>query len=260
MNWRTTSILSLLALTFVASYFYVLRRPTTQFEAQNNNETLIVGTNAEYPPFSFMENDQIVGFDIDIIKAIATRLNKKITMKNMSFAALVPELQLGSIQVIAAGATPSEEKGKRVLFTSIYFGGDPLVAVQPKERAPISTGEGLKNHIVSVNQGYTADQYLSGLDELQVMRLSSPLVITGIMTLKSSQADVYVASKSALAPYFAKQTEQIYQVTPLEGTEETYALAISKKYPELYQSIEQELTKMLQDGTIETLKKKWGLA
>ncbi len=260
MNWRIISILSLLTLTFVGSYFYVLKQPTTQFDPQNNNNLLIVGTNAEYSPFSFVENDQIVGFDIDIIKEIAKRLNKKISIKNMSFAALVPELQLGSIQVIAAGVTPSEEKGKRVMFTSLYFGGDPLMAVQPKGQSPISTGEGLQGKTVSVNQGYTADQYLSGLEDLQVMRLSSPLVTTGIMTLQSNQANVYVASKSVLRPYFAKQGENRYQSTPLEGTEETYAFAVSKKYPELYAAIQQELTKMLQDGTIETLKKKWGLA
>jgi polar amino acid transport system substrate-binding protein len=260
MNWRTIFILFLLILTTIVGYLYMLRRPVTQFVTQETNNILKVGTNAEYPPFSFIENDQIVGFDIDIIKEIATRLNKKIEIKNMSFAALLPELQLGTIQVIAAGVTPSEEKKKRVLFTSLYFGGDPLMAVQPKDRPQIATGEDLKGKRVSVNQGYTADQYLSGLEGLHVMRLSSPLITTGIMTLKSNQADVYVASKTALAPYFAKQSEQPYQITPLEGTEETYAFAVSKKYPGLYKSIEQELTKMIQDGTIETFKKKWGLA
>ena len=258
MNWRTISILLLLALTFVASFFYLSRKPATPFKEQEN-DTIIVGTNAEYPPFSFVESDQIVGFDIDIIKDIAKRLNKKISFKNMSFAALIPELQLGSIQVIAAGVTPSEEKTKRVFFSSIYFDNDPLMAVQHKGQPAVSTGEELQGKIVSVNQGYTADQYLSGLEGLQVMRLSSPLVTTGIMTLQSNQAGVYVASKSALRPYFAKQTEQLYQSTPLEGTEETYALAVSKKYPNLYAAIQAELTKMLKDGTILTIKKKWGL-
>lgn len=222
--------------------------------------TLIVGTNAEYPPFSFIENDQIVGFDIDIIREIAQRLAKKIDIQNMSFAALVPELQLGTVHAAAAGITPSEEKGKRVLFTTVYFAGDPLMAVQLKEKSPITSGKGFKGKIVSVNQGYTADQYLSKLEGFEVIRLSSPLVTTGIMTLQSKQADAYVASKTALQPYFAKQQRDLYQATPLEGTEETYALAVSKKYPKLYEDMQRELTKMLQDGTIETLKKKWGLA
>ncbi len=258
MNWRTLSLLGIVIIISLGSLLYFSRRQTTRPQDERI-DTLIVGTNAEYPPFSFIENNQIVGLDIDIIKEIAQRLNKKITFKNMSFAALVPELQLGSIHAIAAGVTPSEEKAKRVFFTAVYFDGDPLMAVQYKSEPAISNADGLKGKIVSVNQGYTADQYLSGLDEFEAIRLSSPLVATGILTLESNQAQVYVASKTALKPYFEKQKKQMFKTTPLEGTEETYAIAVSKKYPDLYTAIQSTITNMIQDGTLKKLKEKWGL-
>lgn len=84
-------------------------------------DTIIVGTNTERAPFSFKEDDIIIGFDIDVITEAAKRLNKKIALKNMSFDALIPEVQLGNIHVIAAGITPTPELAQRTLFT------EPLV-------------------------------------------------------------------------------------------------------------------------------------
>ncbi len=259
MNWRTIIILSTLVIVSSIGLLYLSREQKTDLKKKSIN-TLIVGTNAEYPPFSFIENDKIVGFDIDIIKEIAHRLHKKISIKNMSFAALLPELQLGSIHAIAAGVTPTEEKAKRAFFTTVHFDGDPLMAIQPISAQPITNAQELQNKVVAVNQGYTADQYISDIEDVDALRLSTSLVSTGILTLQSKQADVYVVSKSAIKPYFESQKEQQYQSTPLEGTEETYALAVSKKYPELYTAIQSALTSMIEDGTIQKLKEKWRLA
>ncbi len=258
MNVRTVITMLFVLLASFGILFYVSQRKSARTKP-TELDTIIVGTNAEYPPFSFIDNEQIVGFDIDIIKEIAHHLNKKITFKNMSFAALLPELQLGTIHVIAAGMTPSEEKAKRVFFTTVYFDKDPLMVVQHKSEPTISNARELQGHTVAVNQGYTSDIYVSTIPNIELIRLSSPMVNTGIMTLQSKQADAYVASKSALNPYFAKQKTDTFQVTPLEDTEETYALAVSKKYPELYSAVQSALTTMIEDGTVQKIKESWGL-
>src|SRR5436190_17598254 len=70
-------------------------------------DTIIVGTNAEFQPFSFKQDDAIIGFDIDVITEVLKRLDKKMILKDMPFDALLPEIQLGNIHVIAAGITPT---------------------------------------------------------------------------------------------------------------------------------------------------------
>ena len=72
-----------------------------------NTNTVIVGTNSEFPPFSFREGDDIIGFDIDVIQEVLKRLNKEIIYKDMPFDALIPEIQVGNIHIIAAGHDPN---------------------------------------------------------------------------------------------------------------------------------------------------------
>jgi arginine/lysine/histidine transporter system substrate-binding protein len=201
MNKRTVAIL--ISFIFVSiAVFYIIRKKEAPVRAQA--DTILIGTNAEFPPFSFISQDQIVGFDIDIAKEVAKRLHKKTEFHNMSFEALIPEIQLGNIHVIAAGMTPTEERSKRVFFTDPHFSGDPLVIVQLKDHEPITTSEDLKNKTVIVNQGYTSDRYISGISGVETIRISSPLISNGILTLKGSNADAYIASLSSLQPYFMR--------------------------------------------------------
>lgn len=132
----------ILLITLVIMWFkHVPHTPTP------NRDSLIIGTNAEFPPFSFIDNDNIVGFDIDVITEIAKRLNKKISFANMSFEALIPELQIGTIAVIAAGMTPTKQRAEKVFFTTPHFSGDPLLAITKKGTQPITKPEELINKI-----------------------------------------------------------------------------------------------------------------
>ncbi len=256
MNHRSLIILLFLVCIGIATIWFS-RKPLTPAATQTT-DLLIIGTNAEFPPFSYIENDQIVGFDIDVIKEIAKRLNKKITFANMSFEALIPELQIGTIAAIAAGMTPTEERGQRVFFTTPHFSGDPLLAIAKKGTVAITKPEQLRKKIIVVNQGYTADQYVTKLDAPQIVRLSTPLISTGLLALNSGQADVFVAAKSSLQPFFAQQKEN-YTVSTIPDTAESSALAVSKKYPALFRAFETTMSDMIKDGTIATLQKKWNL-
>ncbi len=257
MNARTISILILLVLVTFGGIWFFSRRPVVP-PGEPPIDSLIIGTNAEYPPFTFIENDQIVGFDIDIALELAKRLNKKIIITNMSFGALIPELQMGNIHLIAAGMTPTPEREKRALFTTPHLKADPLMAVQKEGAEPITTKEQLKHKTVVVNQGYSSDYWVSDIGDADMVRISSPLISTGLLTLDGGQADVYVAAKSSLQPFLAKKDKN-YTITPIKDTGESSALAVSKKYPQLYSSLQSAMNEMLKDGTIAALKKKWKL-
>jgi len=228
-------------------------------ETHDTLETIIIGTNAEFEPFSFKKDTIITGFDIDVITEVFKRLDRKIIIKDMPFDALIPAIQMGKIHMIAAGMTPTEERAKRTLFTQPHLLGDPLAIISPKE-APLKTLDELKNKRVVVNEGYTADTFISSLTGPYVIRISSSFASDGILALQSGRADAYVTALRPMEPYFTLFGKDNFTITPIPNTEESSAFAISKHYPELRDYIQIMLDKMEEDGTLTALKQKWGFA
>lgn len=218
-------------------------------------EPLIVGTNAEYAPFTFIEDGQIVGFDIDVANHVAERLNRKIQIVDMPFDALIPALQLGSVQLLAAGMCYTEERAKRVLFTHPYLSGDPLVILSKSKELSLDE---LKGKTVAVNEGYTADLYLSKNEDINLIRLAAPG--DGFLALKSGRVDAFVTAKNTLAAFLAMQASDGFYTKEIEGTMEDCSLVISKKYPALLTEVQDALDAMEKDGSMHKIKTKWKLS
>jgi len=223
---------------------------------QQPSDELIVGINAEFPPFTFYKNDQIVGFDIDIVNEIGKRINKRIVLKDLPFDALIPEIQLGTIQVIAAGMNPTEDRAQRVFFTHEVYQSDPLVIVSPKN-TPLTSITELNGKSVLVNEGYFADSYLSQHPQIGLTRLSTAFVTDGLLALQNMRAEAFVATYATLVPYMTDEQKRLFNITLLHEITDKDALAVSKKYPELFQEIQDAIMRMKQDGVIDRLTEKW---
>jgi polar amino acid transport system substrate-binding protein len=228
----------------------------------HDHDAIYVGTNAEFQPFTFIEKEgPIVGFDIDIAREVCDRLGKKCIFKDMSFDALIPEIQLGSVHMIAAGMTPTAERAKRVLFTNPHLEGSPLALVMRKDAAfGDDVAMILKTKKIAVNQGYNADTYVTNYGCPHIVRLSGSSVSEGLLALASNQADCYATAANVMKPFFDQDTKHEYVLVVLPDTQESTALAVSQKFPELHTQVNQALDHMQTDGTIDQLKAKWGLS
>ncbi len=255
MNTRN-QILLLIAITLGIAVTYQSYRLTKTKTDMTN--TIIVGTETTYPPFSFVTaQGEIVGFDIDIARYVIQKLGKTMIIKNMSFEALIPEIQLGTIHIIAAGMSPTPKRAEQVHFTKPYISGDPLLIISLAKQPAIENVTALQGKYVAVNLGFTADMYMSEQPGVYLQRLTS--VSDGFLALNSGQVDAFVVARSAVQPVFAKHDKRAYHIFPIAGQHEKYALAISKKYPKLLPQIQAVLDTMEQDGTLNTLKQKWNL-
>ena len=215
--------------------------------------TLTVGTNAEFPPFTYIESGQFVGFDIDIAKEVAKRLNHDIAWKDMPFDALIPEIVLGHVDFVAAGISYTEERSKRVLFTKSYLSGDPLVIFS---KEPLALSD-LPGKTVVVVEGFTADLFLSEQTGITPLRL--PTQADAFLAVKNGRADAFVTAKTTADAFSLQHKGGPFYATPLPGTGETCALVIPKSKPELLLSIQAALDAMEADGTMDKLKKQWNL-
>lgn len=217
---------------------------------------IIVGTNAEFPPFSYMENKMLVGFDIDIAKEVAQRLGKTIIQfKDMPFDALIPDICLGHVDFVAAGMSYTEERAKRVSFTKSYITEDPLVLLTThKQKLSL---DDLKEKTVIVIEGFTADHFMSSKAEINLIRL--PTQADGFMAIKSGRADAFVTAKSTVDAFFEVQDSSHFHITILDGTGETCALVVPKNKAKMLMDIQKALDDMENDGTMAKLKAKWKL-
>lgn len=91
---------------------------------------LIVGTNPTFPPYEYSQGDTIIGADIDIMAAVAKKLNKELVIENINFDGLIPALKSGKIQVIAAGMTVNEERKVNVTFSTPYTDAKQVVVIR----------------------------------------------------------------------------------------------------------------------------------
>lgn len=238
-------------------WFSIIRRPSKPCVGVCDIEKIVVGTTAEYQPFTFIEGDDVVGFDIDLINDICSRVGIEVILKNMPFTALIPALQSGEIHAAASGLTPTPERAKTILFSQPYLDKDPLLIVTLARSQPLKTVEGLNSKKIIVNEGYTSDTYVSNNTTATIIRVDNPAA--GFDALKEETGDAFVIAQRSAQPFFDIHGKHEFNVSVLENSADTYAIAISSRFPELHEKIKDALEKVMRDGTLERLKKKWAL-
>ena len=99
-------------------------------EATTGSKVVKLGTNAAFPPFEYVEGKNIVGFDITMGQKIAKNADMKLEVVDMAFDSLIPALQSGTIDFIAAGMSVNEERKKNVDFSETYFESEQVIIVR----------------------------------------------------------------------------------------------------------------------------------
>ncbi len=123
----------------------------------------IVGTSADYPPFEWVDgNGNYVGFDMDVMRSIAILEGFKIDIKDIGFDALIPALQSGKIDIIAADMTITAERAKVVTFSDPYWASNFGVLVRKGSGLNIVTALS-QGHKVGAQTGTTQADFLDNL-------------------------------------------------------------------------------------------------
>jgi polar amino acid transport system substrate-binding protein len=91
---------------------------------------LVVGTEPGFAPYEYMQGKVVVGVDIDIMAAVAKKMNKELVIESINFDGLIPALKSKKIQVIAAGMTVTEERKVNVTFSNPYTDAKQIVVIR----------------------------------------------------------------------------------------------------------------------------------
>lgn len=207
-------------------------------------EKLYVGTNAEFPPFEYLEEGKVVGFDIDFINAIGEVMGKEIVVKDMSFDGLLPALQTNKVDVVVAGMTATEERKKAVNFSQPYYSANQVI-ILAEGNNDIKDFADLKGKKVAVMLGFTGDVVVSEMEDVKVERFNA--AYAGIMALQNGKVDAVVLDSETANNYVAKNSG--LKLAEGKGETEDYAIAVKKSDAKLLEEINAAIDQIKADGT-----------
>ena len=220
--------------------------------AEKDENVIVFGTNAEFPPFEFVATNGVIGefdgIDMAIAKQIADELGKTAKVENMEFDSLLLALQNGQVDAVIAGMTIDPERAEEVNFSVPYYTAKQVMIV--KEDSDIAVASDMADKKIVVIQGYTGQTCVENLGyEFQAFKKGSE----AIMELVNGKCDVVVID-SATAEKYVGDNEGLKIVEDAEAFEsEEYGIAVKKGNDELLEQINTVLEKMISEGTINEL-------
>ncbi|MCS7111141.1 MAG: basic amino acid ABC transporter substrate-binding protein [Ignisphaera sp.] len=207
---------------------------------------LRVGTSPDFPPFEYISpGGEIVGIDIDLIKALAKRLGYEVEIVSMSFDGLIPALVNNQIDVIASGLTITSERAEVVSFTIPYWDADQAIIVARNSNFRPKGLEDLVDKIVGVGSGTTAEGLLTDFvkdtgKNIDVKSYDS--YVLAVKDLVNGRLDAVVID-TPVARSFAESYDIV--VSCIVETGEKYGLAVRKNDTELLNNLNKVLEEFL---------------
>lgn len=227
--------------------------------------TLVVGLSADYAPYEFHKtlkgseykdtgviasgDDHIVGFDIDLAKAVAKQLGVKLKIEELGFDALLGALKTGKIDMIISGMVNTPERAKQVDFSDPYMYGKNVMLINKKDATKytkdLNTFKGAK---IAAQKQTTQEEAAQGVSGATTVSLQK----TTDMVLQLSQGTVQGAVLAEIiAKAYAQQNPALKVIYPKFSVDDGAAsIAMTKNSPALKAQVNEVVNKVKNDGEL----------
>lgn len=201
-------------------------------------------TEATFPPYEFLRGQEIVGIDVEICRAVATKLGRPFKAETVDFDSVIPAVISGKADVGAAGITVTEDRKKNVDF-SIPYVKTGIVVIYKKSN-PFKDKDQLKGKKIGVQGGTTSETFV--LEQLKQEPERSKSPAEAVAALKSGRVEFVIAD---IDP--AKNCVKGEADLALSDfiTSEEYAVAIRKGQPELLKAIDETIAELKASGQLD---------
>lgn len=197
----------------------------------------------------------IEGFNVDLANEIGKRLKRPVEITATQFSGILPSLQAGTIDFVAAPVTVTKERAENYLFTEGYLNTDYQFLTKKGEPA-ITDLKQLKGKVIAVNKGAVYDSWARGLEaEIGWIVESFGTQTDAVQAVMAGRAYANVAGNTAVQ-YAVKQQPQL-QLSYLHSTGLVWSAAFRKDSKELLGQVENAIECMKKDGTISGMHEKW---
>lgn len=219
---------------------------------------LTIGTEATYVPMEYRDdNNELVGFDIDLGNALAEELGVTVEWKDTSFDAIFTGLDAKQYDAAIAGISITPERQENMTLSSPYI-ANGIVIVSRNDGPQAKTAEDLAGKTAGVQLATTADTAAesfkaSGVD-YTINKYDS--ILEAFAALEGKSID-YVITDKPVGDYYTSKKADVYNVSSDTLSNEPVGIATRKDDTEFSQKIEDALQKLRDDGTLKALSEKW---
>ena len=227
---------------------------TTGSEASSDaaGGTLVMATNAEFPPYEYYEGENVVGIDADIAAAVADKLGMELKIEDMAFDSIIPAVQSGKADIGAAGMTVTEDRATQVDFSDSYYTGVQVIIVT--DDSDITEPDDLKGKKIGVQQGTTGDIYSTDdFGDDNVERFNKGM--EAVQALQQGKIDAVIIDNQP-AKTFVEENEGL-KILETSYVEEDYALTIKKGNDDLVKKVNDAIKELKEDGTFDKIVAKY---
>ena len=225
---------------------------------ESTTNTLVMATNATFPPYEFYEGEEVVGIDAELGAAIAEKLGMEFKIEDMEFDAIIPAVVSGKASFGIAGMTPTEERLQSADFSIPYTKGVQVIIV--KEDSAIKTADDLfaegASNVIGVQTGTTGDLYSTwdledaGLATVERFNKGADAVLA----LTQGKVDCVVIDNEPAKEFVA--ANEGLTILETAYAEEEYAICFAKD-SELKDLVNGALEELIADGTVQTIIDKY---
>lgn len=239
----------------VASIFLVIAMIAC-FAACGGNggekEKLVMATNAEFPPYEYVEDGKIVGIDAEIAGLIAEKLGMELEIVDVAFDSIIPGVQSGKYDMGMAGLTVNDERLEKVNFSTSYATG--IQAVIVKDGSDIKSIDDLEGKKIGVQTSTTGDIYATDdYGEDAITRYDNGAV--AVQALLADKVDCVIIDNEPAKSYVA--ANEGLKVLDTEYTVEDYAICFAKENTELKDKVDGALKELIADGSVKEVIEKY---
>ncbi|HCU0702483.1 TPA: ABC transporter substrate-binding protein ArtJ [Enterobacter asburiae] len=215
------------------------------------------GVSATYPPFESLDaSNQIVGFDIDLAKALCKQMQADCTFTNHAFDSLIPSLKFKKYDAVISGMDITPERSKQVAFTDPYYANSAVVIAK---KVAYTSFDQLKGKRIGMENGTTHQKYLQDKHP-EVKTVAYDSYQNAIIDLKNGRIDG-VFGDTAVVNEWLKTNPQLGTATE-KVTDPQYfgtglGIAVRPDNKALLEKLNGALKAIKADGTYQKISEQW---
>lgn len=222
------------------------------------SDKIVIGLDDSFPPMGYRdENNELVGFDIDLAKAAAEKMGVEVEFQPIDWDSKELELNSDKIQLIWNGFSITDERLAAMEFTKPYLNNRMLIVVP--EGSDIKAKTDLAGKNVGVQDGSSAVDAIES-DEIHTQFASMPTYDTNLLALADleiGRVDAVVIDEVVVKDYISKNTDKKFVLLDDDFGSEEYGIAAKKGNTDLIDKLQTALDELSADGTAAEISEKW---
>lgn len=215
---------------------------------------ITIGIDDAFPPLEFRdEQNNLVGYDIDLAREAAKRLGVQVEWIPTDWNGVILALNSGKFDIIWSGMSMTKERAQQVDFSPAYLNESQVIVVRGDEES-IKTKEDLKGKIVGTQLGSTSEEAAKTLEGIKELKKYSKFT-EAFLDLANKRVDAIVVDELVGRYYMSKRPGQFKVLFPL--VKEPVGIAFRKQDKALREALTKVLKEMKDDGTMARISQKW---